>query len=63
MSINSALIFGAGFGTRMGEITKTIPKPMVTILNKPLIDYAIDITLDASIQNIIVNLHYLPEQI
>ena len=53
MSINSALIFGAGFGTRMGEITKTIPKPMVTILNKPLIDYAIDITLDASIQNII----------
>ena len=45
----------------MGEITKTIPKPMVTILNKPLIDYAIDITLDASIQNIIVNLHYLPE--
>tara|TARA_B110000008_G_scaffold71025_1_gene71996 strand:+ start:231 stop:938 length:708 start_codon:yes stop_codon:yes gene_type:complete len=63
MSINSALIFGAGFGTRMGEITKTIPKPMVTILNKPLIDYAIDITLDAKIQNIIVNLHYLPEQI
>ena len=63
MSINSALIFGAGFGTRMGEITKIIPKPMVPILNKPLIDYAIDITLDANIQNIIVNLHYLPEQI
>ncbi|MDG2401825.1 MAG: sugar phosphate nucleotidyltransferase, partial [Amylibacter sp.] len=63
MSINSALIFGAGFGTRMGEITKITPKPMVPILNKPLIDYAIDITLDANIQNIIVNLHYLPEQI
>ena len=63
MSINSALIFGAGFGTRMGEITKITPKQMVPILNKPLIDYAIDITLDANIQNIIVNLHYLPEQI
>jgi hypothetical protein len=35
MSINSALIFGAGFGTRMGEITKITPKPMVPILNKP----------------------------
>ena len=63
MSINSVLIFCAGFGTRMGEITKVTPKPMVPILNKPLIDYAIDISLNANIQNIVVNLHYLPEQI
>ena len=47
----------------MGEITKVTPKPMVPILNKPLIDYAIDISLNANIQNIVVNLHYLPEQI
>ena len=62
MSINSVLIFCAGFGTRMGEITNVTPKPMVPILNKPLIDYAIDISLNANIQNIVVNLHYLPEQ-
>lgn len=63
MNVNSALIFGAGFGTRMGEITKITPKPMIKILHKPLIDYAIDVILDANIQNITVNLHHLPEQI
>ena len=63
MSIESALIFGAGFGTRMGDITKITPKPMIRVLNKPLIDYAIDVTLSANIQNITVNLHHLPKQI
>ena len=63
MSIESALIFGAGFGTRMGDITKITPKPMIRVLNKPLIDYAIDVILSANIQNISVNLHHLPKQI
>ena len=63
MSIESALIFGAGFGTRMGDITKITPKPMIRVLNKPLIDYAIDVILSANIQNITVNLHHLPKQI
>ena len=63
MSIESALIFGAGFGTRMGDITKVTPKPMIRVLNKPLIDYAIDVILSANIKNITVNLHHLPNQI
>ena len=31
------VILAGGLGTRMSEITKTIPKPMVKILNKPIL--------------------------
>lgn len=63
MTIDAALIFAAGFGTRMGSLTKSTPKPMIPVANRPLIDYAIDLISDAEIQNTVVNLHYFPEQI
>lgn len=63
MSINAALIFAAGFGTRMGALTKATPKPMIPVAGKPLIDYAIDLVTDAEIGNAVVNLHYFPEQL
>ena len=63
MTINAALIFAAGFGTRMGHLTKTMPKPMIRVDGKPLIDYAVDLASDAKIQNTVVNLHYFPEQL
>jgi MurNAc alpha-1-phosphate uridylyltransferase len=63
MTISAALIFAAGFGTRMGTLTKTMPKPMIPVAGKPLIDYAIDLVTDANIQSTVVNLHYFPEQL
>ena len=63
MSINSALIFAAGFGTRMGTLTQSVPKPMIQVANQPLIDYALDLVLDAKVENIVVNVHHLPKQI
>lgn len=60
---NSLLIFAAGFGTRMGALTATRPKPLVEVAGKPLIDHALDIANFAGIDSIVANLHYLPEQL
>ncbi len=63
LTINTAMVFAAGLGTRMRPLTLTIPKPMVNIRNKPLIDYRIDYLIASGVKNIIVNTHYLHEQI
>jgi MurNAc alpha-1-phosphate uridylyltransferase len=63
MTVSSALIFAAGFGTRMGHLTKSTPKPMIRVAAKPLIDYAIELVSESAIQNTVVNLHYFPEQL
>jgi NDP-sugar pyrophosphorylase family protein len=57
------MILAAGFGTRLRPLTYTMPKPMVPLCGKPLIGYAVDSFLRAGIDEIVVNLHHLPEQI
>jgi MurNAc alpha-1-phosphate uridylyltransferase len=63
MQPETAMIFAAGFGTRMGELTKNTPKPLVPVLRKPMIDHALNILSDAGIQSIIVNTHYFADQL
>jgi MurNAc alpha-1-phosphate uridylyltransferase len=57
------MIFAAGFGTRMGALTAAQPKPMIRVAGRPLIDYAVDLALAAAADPIVVNLHYLGEQL
>ncbi len=52
------LILAAGYGNRMDDLTKNIPKPMLKINQKMLIDYAIEIAQKISYQRIFVNTHY-----
>ncbi len=61
--IHSAMIFAAGRGTRMLDLTRTRPKPLIEVAGKPLIDHAHALTIDAGIQNTVVNAHYLGDQI
>ncbi len=58
-----AMILCAGFGTRMNELTKDTPKPMLKLGDKPLLEYTIRHLKKFGIEKIIINLHYLPEQI
>lgn len=58
-----AMIFAAGFGTRMGALTQDKPKPMVPLAGRPMIDHTIDLLLDAGVENIVANTHYLRDQI
>lgn len=63
MTPTSAMIFAAGFGTRMSPLTDTLPKPMVPLAGRPMIDHAIDLLRTAGISKIVANTHYLPDQI
>lgn len=58
-----AMILCAGLGTRLRPLTLQIPKPLLPILNKPLLEYIFYLLQDANITEIIINLHHLPEQI
>ena len=57
------MIFAAGFGTRMGALTRSRPKPMIPISGKPLIDHALGYVADAGINKVVVNTHYLAGQL
>ena len=53
-----ALLLAAGRGTRLGKITETIPKPLVKIKNKPVIDYLIQKLINLDVTHILVNTHH-----
>lgn len=55
------MILAAGFGTRLRPVTHTLPKPLVPLLNRPLIAWAVESFLDAGVRDLIVNLHHLPD--
>lgn len=58
-----ALILAAGKGTRLGALTETIPKPMVTVGNRPLLDHIVDWLRLHGIHQIAMNLHHAPQVI
>lgn len=53
MKIRTAVFPVAGFGTRMLPATKAIPKEMITLIDKPLIQYAVEEAIDSGIDRII----------
>jgi MurNAc alpha-1-phosphate uridylyltransferase len=57
------MVLAAGFGTRMRPLTDRLPKPLVEVAGKALIDYGFDRLRAAQVRTAIVNVHYLPEQI
>jgi len=52
------LILAAGLGTRMEDLTKDLPKPLLPVKGKPLIDYAFELIKPLQIENTFVNTHY-----
>lgn len=61
--IKNAVVFAAGFGTRMLPITEHIPKPLVKITDKTLLSIIIDKIFAAGIEKIYVNCHHKSELI
>ena len=62
MTITQAMVLAAGLGTRMRPITETMPKPLVKIAGKPMIDYALDALAEAGVTRAVVNVHHHAEQ-
>jgi mannose-1-phosphate guanylyltransferase len=58
-----AMILAAGLGTRLRPITYAMPKPMVPVLNRPLMEHAVRLLTRHGFSEAIANLHWFPETI
>ncbi len=58
-----AMIFAAGMGTRLKPLTDTMPKAMVPIAGRPLLEHVILKLKAAGFTHIMVNVHHFPDQI
>ena len=58
-----AMVLCAGYGTRLGDLTKETPKPMLPLLGRPLLSYILAHLRDQGFTEIAVNLHFRPEAV
>lgn len=58
-----ALILAGGFGTRLRPLTLNLPKPVVSLVNRPILAYQIELLKRAGITDIILSLNYQPDKI
>ena len=58
-----ALLLSAGFGTRLRPMTFTVPKCMVNICGKPVLERQLDYLAYFGIKDVVINLHYLAPQV
>jgi len=59
----TAMVLAAGLGKRMRPITDTLPKPLVRVAGRALLDWGLDSLARAGVEKAVVNVHYLPDQI
>ena len=57
------MLFAAGFGTRMGSLTRDRPKPLIKVAGRSLLDHAMTLAQAPCISRRVVNLHYRGDQI
>jgi MurNAc alpha-1-phosphate uridylyltransferase len=61
MMPNRAIVLAAGLGTRMRPYNGHVPKPLVEIGGKSLIDYSLDRLANAGVERAVVNVHHLAD--
>jgi NDP-sugar pyrophosphorylase family protein len=58
-----AMVLAAGFGTRLGDLTRDLPKPMLPIAGHPLLAYLLGHLRSQGFNEVAINLHFHPEAI
>lgn len=58
-----AMVLAAGLGTRLRPITSSVPKPMVPVLNRPVMEHIIGLLRRNGFDQVIANLHWFPDSI
>ncbi len=57
------MVLAAGLGTRLRPLTYELPKPMVPVVDRPVMAHIVDLLQAQGITEIIANLHYFPDTI
>jgi|SRR5436190_4190039 len=63
MTPKSAIVLAAGLGTRMRPYNGHVPKPLVTVGGRSLIDYGLDRLAEAGVERVVVNVHHLADAV
>lgn len=61
--INKAMVLAAGYGTRLKPLTDRVPKPLVPVAGRPMIDYALEKLQAYGVGEIVINVSHLKEQL
>ncbi|HNW26785.1 MAG TPA: NDP-sugar synthase [Candidatus Gastranaerophilaceae bacterium] len=61
--VSKAMVMAAGVGSRLDPLTKNVPKPLVPIANRPVMDILIERLLEVYVKDVIANTHYLSDKI
>ena len=57
------MVLAAGYGTRLKPLTDRVPKPLVPVAGRPMIDYALDKLQAYGVREIVINVSHLKEQL
>ena len=63
MNVKHAMILAAGLGSRMKPLTLKVPKPLIKIGSKNLLERSINLLENYGVEQIIINVHYLADQV
>lgn len=61
--IKQAMVLAAGYGTRLLPLTEKMPKPLVPVAGKPMMEYALDKLVAYGIEEVVVNVSHHKEQL
>jgi MurNAc alpha-1-phosphate uridylyltransferase len=61
--IKTAMVLAAGYGTRLKPLTDRVPKPLVPVAGRPMIDYALDKLQNHGVREIVINVSHLKDQL
>lgn len=61
--VSKAMIMSAGVGSRLDPLTQEVPKPLVPVANRPVMDILLETLAGLSIKDVVANTHYKSEQI
>jgi len=63
ITLSHAMVLAAGLGTRMRPLSAAMPKPLLPLAGRSLLDHALDRLTDAGVANTVVNAHWLADQV